>query len=231
MRLRRHYGEQDDMDRLEGDVLDGLLQDPVLRDRGIDIGAISPGIIELSGSVHTEEEAVRAVALANRITGVRTVVRRLDVEEGGRRVLGARRDLDPEDLEATFARLEGRVGGMGRRRQGAQTEPDRRDDSQHMRENALAAADREQWADEGLVGRSSSGDTRPSDREGPRRFAEDEMDNQDPHGKYAKRTLDSPPEDLNSASRVGEPPKPGTRLRLERSDVSDEEAAARDRVD
>ena len=50
-------------------------------------------------------------------------------------------------------------------------------------------------------------------------FDEDELDNQDPHGKHAAYTLDEPPQELNSAARVGEGMKPAERLALEQSDV------------
>ena len=46
-------------------------------------------------------------------------------------------------------------------------------------------------------------------------FDEDELDNQDPHGKHAAYTLDEQPQELNSSARVGDTPKPGIRLRLE----------------
>lgn len=145
-RMQRLGFEQADLDRLEGAVLDTFLGDPLLSERGVDIGAISPGIVELSGSVRTDEEAQRAVRLANRVPGVRTVVNRLDVES-----LAPRAGRPLADSDAGGIQQDGRVGGMGRRRQSLATDPDQPDDSQQRRENALAAADREQWADEGIA--------------------------------------------------------------------------------
>ncbi|MEX0912065.1 MAG: BON domain-containing protein, partial [Gemmatimonadota bacterium] len=145
-RLRRYAVEQEELDQLEDVVLRAFLDDPVLSERGVDIGAISHGIIELSGSVWTDDEADMAVALANRIPGVRTVVNRLDVESFAQRA--SARGRSEGEWDATFVHQEARTGGMGRRRQGLQTDPDRTDDSQHQRERALAAADRDQYADE-----------------------------------------------------------------------------------
>jgi hypothetical protein len=231
VRLRRLAAEQAELDRLSDAVLSSFLGDPVLRERSVDIGAISPGIVELSGSVWADVEAQRAVRLANSVPGVRTVVNRLDIERdlrGG----SLRRSLDDDDLEATFSRHEGRVGGMGRRRQSLRTEPPRPDDSQQRREEALAAADRDQFAEEGLTGKDLSSDTpRPGEGATPTNFAEDELDNQDPHGKHAEYTLDSPPQELNSDSRVGEGEKPGAGVRLEGADLPVEEPPPRDRDD
>src|SRR5688572_23005021 len=83
-RLRRMAVEQEELTGLEDKVLDAFLADGVLSERGIDVGAISYGIIELSGSVWTEEEADHAVHLANSVAGVKTVVNRLDVETEAR---------------------------------------------------------------------------------------------------------------------------------------------------
>jgi hypothetical protein len=227
-RLRRLGFEQDDLDRLENSVLNAFLVDSVLSERGVDIGAISPGIIELSGSVRTEEEAQRAVRLASRIAGVRTVVNRIDVEELSRRAGG----FEVDDSGGRGFLQEGRVGGMGRRRQSIMTDPDRPDDSQQRKEEALAAADRDQWSDEGLASGVSRTDSRPEVQSSNRtNFREDELDNQDPHGKHRAETLDDQPQELRSESRVGEEMKPGTRLRLERSDLSLDGPIPRDRDD
>jgi hypothetical protein len=215
-RLRRLAVEQGELDQLEDTVLAGFMGDPLLAERGIDIGAISVGIIELSGSVRTDDESRRAVALANSIPGVNTVVNRLEVENAPRRGV-AKRKLDDDELSATFSVQTPRGGGMGTRRQGRETDPDRSDDSQEMREEALERADREQFMDEDFSTKSSRVNQRPEVHANRTNFDEDELDNQDPHGKHAAYTLDSPPEELNSASRVGEAMKPGTALRIEQS--------------
>jgi hypothetical protein len=220
-RLRRMAVEQDELTQLEDSVLDAFLGDEVLSERGIDVGAISPGIIELSGSVWTQDEFDRATHVANGVAGVHTVVNRMDVEQEADQLRRNARRLDEaaggaESLEHGTAR----TGGMGRRRQGRETDPDRPDDSQHSELQALERADREQWEDEGYADRSSESTERPEVQRADRTsFDEDELDNQDPHGKHAERTLDEPPQELNTGRRVGEGPKSGEHLILEHADV------------
>ncbi len=221
--MQRPRADQMELDRLETTVLSEFLMDPRLRERAIDIGAISAGIIELSGVVMSDEEARHAVSLATRIEGVDTVVNRLDIEHGYPTA-----DFRPTsgfDRSSTFGRFEGRVGGMGRTRQGLETEPDRRDDSQAMREIALSAADRDQYADEGLV--DVVGDAGAS-AVNPTRFSEDELDNQDPHGKHTSHVLNSPPEQLNSQARVGDRPGPIGEIAADAGSDSDGRGDRRD---
>src|SRR5690606_3761497 len=111
-----------------------------------------------------------------------------------------------------------------RRRQGLATDPDRPDDAQVRREQALNVADREQWTEEGYAHTHSRLSERPDVPRSDRlRYREDELDNQDPHGKHAETTLDRPPEELNTSARVGEGLKPGTELRLEQDVRQDRE--------
>ncbi|HEX6926309.1 MAG TPA: BON domain-containing protein [Longimicrobiaceae bacterium] len=210
-RLRRRGPEQRELAALEDRVLEAFFADPVLSERGIDVGAISPGIVELSGSVWTEEEAEAAVRLASRVSGVRTVVNRMDVEEEEER----RRRRVEDDSQTSIQHGIARVGGMGVRRQGLETEPARPDESRDIALNALNRADREQREDEDLT----SSATGEGDQPWRQRFAEDEVAPQDPHGKHAPVTLDAPQQALNSSSRVGEAPKPGEHLALEQADV------------
>jgi hypothetical protein len=218
-RLQRLGFEQLELDRLEDAVLEGFLADDVLRERGVDIGAISVGIIELSGAVTSQQEVQRAVALANAIPGVRTVVNRLRIETAS---AAGRRKLDEDDRSATFAHQEGRVGGMGRRRQSPTTDPDRPDDSQKLREEALAAADRDQWEDEGLVG--GQGDAAGSANEGQPRtgFRPDEMDNQNPGG--ATRQPGSRPQELRAEPRTEQ----GSESRFQDTELPIDEPPLRD---
>lgn len=213
-RLRRMAVEQEELTLLEDQVLNAFLADPVLGERGIDIGAISPGIIELSGSVRTEEEAQRAVHAANAVSGVRTVVNRLDVESEARRTRGGT-DEDAEGTEWT-----GRMVGMNRRRQGRQTDPATNDDSQAQTTKALRDADLAQYGADDVADEQTRVQRRPDDADPWQvNFDEDELDNQDPHGKHAAYTLDSPPQELNSAARVGQGLKSGEHLVLEKADV------------
>lgn len=216
-RLRRMAGEQAELTQLEDRVLDVFLADGTLSERGIDVGAISDGIVELSGSVWAEAEADHAVAVAGSIPGVRTVVNRMEVERDSSRRTGASTDAGSEE---GGARWSGRMSGMDSRRQGRETDPDRPDDSQHQREEALQDADRRQWQEEGLAAVNPKSGARDEVQDPHRTdFDEDELDNQDPHGKHAAVTLDSEPQELNSRDRVGEGMKPGTHLEMEDADV------------
>lgn len=174
-RLRRMAGEQAELMQLEDRVLDVFLADGILSERGIDVGAISEGIIELSGSVWSESEADHAVSVASSIPGVRTVVNRMDVDAVTRR--------DGRSAPTDAARWTGRGVGMDPRRQGHETDPSRPDDSQPQRENALEDADRLQWQEEGLAAANSRTSESVEVQDPSRtRYDEDELDNQDPHG-------------------------------------------------
>lgn len=214
-RLRRMTVEQDELTGLEDSVINAFLGDGVLRERGIDVGAISYGIIELSGSVRSSDEAEHAVHVANGVDGVRTVVNRLDVEGSKRTKVKAKVEENVEEgVEWT-----GRMIGMNQRRQGRQTEKRPEDDSQKQKHEALRDADEAQYAEDGIAsGNPRLGASEDSTTK-PRKFREDQLDNQDPHGKNAKYTLDEPPQELNTDARVGEGLKPAERLALEQADV------------
>lgn len=206
-RLRRAGGEVDALAALEDTVLDAFLADPVLAERGIDVGCISRGIVELSGSVYSLEEGERAVRLARRLPGVDTVVNRMDVDRTGNRWEGH-----------MAGEWTGRQVGMGQRRQSELTDP-AADDSQHLREVALEQSDRDQYEDEDLAHASPRVGARPGFDASSTRYAEDELDNQDPHGKHAVPTPEQP-QALNSRARVGGGTEPGLELEMEASDLS-----------
>lgn len=218
----RTPGEETDLSRLEDAVLDAFLNHEFLSERGIDVGAISRGIIELSGSVYTEEEADEAVRVANRISSVQTVVNRLEIESENKHLEATRQRFENGDAALLDTNWTGRLVGMGRMRQGAETEPDRRDDSQWQQERALEKADRDQWQREGFASKhsrmsASSEGVRPGTEPN---FDHDDLDNQDPHRRHdAPVALDDQPQDLRTDTRVGEGLKPGTELRLEGADL------------
>jgi hypothetical protein len=56
-----------------------LLADPSLRRYDLQVRAIAPGILDLSGTVASSEQAERALACVRKAPGVRTVLNRLDV--------------------------------------------------------------------------------------------------------------------------------------------------------
>ncbi|HEX6373089.1 MAG TPA: BON domain-containing protein [Longimicrobium sp.] len=217
--VRRAPRDQEALMALEDAVLEAFLQDRALRECGIDVGAISRGIVELSGSVWTRAEAHRAISVARGVEGVETVVNRMEIEEERER-LHPRDDSD-EGSEMS-GEWTGHQSGMGSRRQGDQTDPSRPDDSHVMREDSLEQADRSQFADEGLHSQPRVSDPHDGPAPNPTNFREDELDNQSPFGKHAVpqgSREDGPPQAMNSQSRVGEGLKPGTELALEAADV------------
>ena len=216
-RMRRELRDQVALTALEDAVLDAFLRDELLSERPIDVGAISRGIVELSGSVRTADEADQAVRLARRVEGVETVVNRMDVEDELSRRRGRGGDTEAGG-DRMAGEWTGREIGMGQRRQGPETEPGRADDSQHQREMALEQADRAQFEDEGLGHSRPRMSARPGHGTPELNFSEDELDNQDPYGKRAVPVPEQP-QAMNSASRVGEGLKPGTELELEAADV------------
>jgi hypothetical protein len=218
-RLRRDQADQDTLAVLEDTVLDAFLDDEVLSARGIDVGAVSHGIVELSGSVWTRDEARHAVAVAQAVPGVGTVINRMEIEDERERLhprADYGDDFDEDDEMST--EWTGNRSGMGSRRQGRETDPARSDDSHSHREFAIEKADRDQMDDEGYGGWPRVSE-RPEVQEANRtNFSEDELDNQSPFGKHAVPVVEQP-QAMNSQSRVGEGMKPGTELRLEQSDV------------
>jgi hypothetical protein len=84
LRRRRDRREEsrieNELDALEVDVVEALRRDAVTGGCAIDVAVVSPGIVELSGTVPTREAAQRAARLLHAVAGVRTVVNR--IEEG-----------------------------------------------------------------------------------------------------------------------------------------------------
>lgn len=120
---------------IEDDVIEALRRDTVLRARAIDVASIAPGIIELSGTVDSEEEAHHAVEVVQRVAGIRTVLNRLDLSEVEQR-LNRKRTTSTVGA-GSGSRWYGMGVGTGRRRQSPSTDPDRRDDSVELREEAI----------------------------------------------------------------------------------------------
>ncbi|HEU4559132.1 MAG TPA: BON domain-containing protein [Longimicrobium sp.] len=217
--LQRPLGEQHALAGLEDEVIDAFLRDPLLSERGIDVGCISPGIIELSGSVRTPDEAERAVRAARGVRGVATVVNRMDVEDEQRRAGREATSTATEDHMA--GEWTGRNIGMGRRRQGIETENrGGNDDSRHMLEVSLEQSDRAQFEDEEIAHSQPLMGSRPGHGDPRARvnYEEHELDNQDPYGKHAVPTPEQP-QAMHSQARVGEGIPPGLELELEREQV------------
>ncbi len=68
-----------DEEELESRVLEAFRNDPTLRGRAIDIGAIGDGIIELTGWVHSAAEVGHALTLARGVPDVAHVMDSLTI--------------------------------------------------------------------------------------------------------------------------------------------------------
>ena len=68
-------------EELEERVLSAFTNDPTLRERAVDIGAVAENTIELTGHVFTVRESDHATVIARGVPGVETVVNRLSVRE------------------------------------------------------------------------------------------------------------------------------------------------------
>ena len=154
------YEEQDYADEgtyaaegseLEERVLEAFLNDPIMSERAVDIGALGEAIIELTGWVYTDEESDHAVTLARGVPGVETVVNRLDVRAEEEEIEENRRRFESGDPALTEARWEGIRVGTGRRRQGTSNEPDRHADPKVNLED--------KWLDEEFAVRDAADDT------------------------------------------------------------------------
>jgi hypothetical protein len=127
---------------LEERVLEAFRNDPILSERAVDIGAVEDGIIELTGSVNSEDEAHQAVVIARGVPGVETVVNRLTI--GTEEVLLDEGAHHYEDGDPPFTdrHWEGQQVGTGRRRQGNSTEIDRHADPRNILEDRSLKEDR-----------------------------------------------------------------------------------------
>jgi hypothetical protein len=103
---------------LEDRVLEVFVNDPVLAECPVDIGAIRAGTIELTGAVQTREEYEHATTLADGVPGVETVVNRMNVREEETSEDAAAMHYAAGDPRYTESRWESDIVGTGRRRQG-----------------------------------------------------------------------------------------------------------------
>lgn len=117
---------------LEEAIVDVLLADEQTAHCAIEVAAVAPGVIELTGSVATPVELRRSVEVTQGVDGVRTVVNRLEVGLERSRMSERQRRYRSGDPALTEQRWYGVGVGTGRRRQGTSTDPDRRDDRVEM---------------------------------------------------------------------------------------------------
>jgi hypothetical protein len=122
---------------LEDAAVDALRRDSQVGACAIDVAAVAPGIIELTGSVPTHEVAQRAVRLLHRLQEVRTVISRLEAGSLEERLAQNRERLARGEPELLERRWYGVRVGTGQRRQSLATEPARPDDSVPRRTREL----------------------------------------------------------------------------------------------
>jgi hypothetical protein len=121
-----------DMRSLEKRALQALLNDIHARNESIDIAAVGPGIVELSGTVESPQTARHIVALVDGVAGVHTVLNRLEI-----RTTEAQLKRNRGRTGADATRWYGGSVGMGRRRQGIETDPTQRDDHAALKARSL----------------------------------------------------------------------------------------------
>lgn len=117
---------------LENAVIKALLNDEVARSQGIDIAAVGSGVIEVSGSVNSQTDVRHVVDVIDAVPGVHAVLNRLEVPS-----VESRLQQNSKRNEGLSPRWYGGGVGIGRRRQGMENEPARRDDSISIRSRAL----------------------------------------------------------------------------------------------
>ncbi|HUH13952.1 MAG TPA: BON domain-containing protein [Longimicrobiales bacterium] len=186
---------------------DGLAHDGTLR-----ISALTPGIVELSGTLREENDAHRAVGLAQEVEGVHTVVNRIEVSEEGSRLARNRDRYEAGEPELTESHWYGQRVGTGRRRQGLGTDPDRPDDKVERMTRELGAAAARDEESEPLV------ETAPARRDPTAVAAAPTSTGGVDEGRARSATDargDASPRALNTAARVGDTPKPGVERALE----------------
>jgi hypothetical protein len=129
VRRRREELPPGELEELEDSAVDTLRRDSATGVCAIDVAAISPGIIELTGVVPTHEVGQRASRLLHALPGVRTVISRLEVGSFEERLADNRERLARGEPETQDRRWYGVRVGTGRRRQSTDTDPARTDDT------------------------------------------------------------------------------------------------------
>ncbi|MFW6079518.1 MAG: BON domain-containing protein [Gemmatimonadota bacterium] len=203
-------------------VAETLATDAVLRHRAVQVEALADGIVELTGAVRTEEEAERALGLAEGSPGVRTVLNRLDVGILERQLEENRARYRSGDARYHATRWSGMGVGTGMRRQARETDPDRPDDRVPLMEHSLGVDRAEEALSERIdkiapaVEGGTTANAAPTDR----------YDAEDASHRRLGNVPEEPIQALNPASGVHENVKKGTRLTLEESGVEREREAS-----
>ncbi len=206
------------LSRLEARVAEALEADGRLARLDIEVGALTDGIVELTGTVRDGDEADRVVGVVQRVTGVRTVLNRMDtelLEEHLAEVRERNAVRGPGERETHWY---GSRVGTGMRRQGHETDPARPDDKVPIVSRALGADRAEELTSESLdkLATGVEGHTvspaAPSDR-----GTVDEASH--------RRLGNAPPEplqELHPESGIHENVRKGTELTLEEAGLEEE---------
>jgi len=204
--------------RLEEDVVERLRGDERISGQPIEVAGLAQGIVELSGTVETESDAERAVALAQRSPGVRTVLNRLDVLGDAERAQRARRQPSGPGTVRADTRWLGIGVGMGRRRQSRATDPGRRDDRQSIVTHELGVHRMVEQTSEIL-------DKIPNAVEGQASATSSAPDDRGTIGETSHRRTGNAnpfPQQLDTATPTHENIPPGTELDLEKAGLEGE---------
>jgi hypothetical protein len=125
------------LDRLEESAVDALRRDRLTGGCAIDVAALGPGIIELSGVVPTLEIGQRAARLLHALDGVRTVVNRLETGSLEDRLAENRLRRAQGEPALRERQWYGMSVGTGHRRQSVDSDPGRDDDTVERRTREL----------------------------------------------------------------------------------------------
>jgi hypothetical protein len=125
------------LEALEDAAVDALRRDPQAGVCAIDVAAVAPGIVELSGVVPNHAVARHAAQVLESISEVRTVISRLEVGTIEEHLARNRDRLARGEPALEGRRWYGVRVGTGRRRQSPATDPPRPDDSLQRRTRGL----------------------------------------------------------------------------------------------
>lgn len=210
-RLGRRIEARRAIGRTESQLREALRADATIGRREIEVGTVAPGIIELTGTVRDDQEADHAVAIAQRIPGVRTVLNRLDQSMTEDHLAENRQRLRSGDPSMLETHWYGSRIGMGRRRQSRVTDPDRPSErvpilSRELGTNRVLEQASEPLAKmpTGVEGHSTA-PAAPTDR--------GTVD--DASHRRLGNSPDYTPQDSNPGARIQENIKKGTELTLE----------------
>jgi len=128
-RRRRQAVATTELDQLEVSAVEALRRDRLTGSCAIDVAALGPGIIELSGVVPTLDIGQRAARLLHALDGVRTVVNRLETGTLEDKLADNRLRRAQGEPALRERQWYGMGVGTGRRRQSAETEPARDGDA------------------------------------------------------------------------------------------------------